>query len=213
MIRESTRSLTTEEFGRLKAHINYFDTRPRSLGCALSSGIVTFLVALLAVSFSAPLATFGGTLSLVAAVAVGALVYWRWPRAHLETGERQRLEQDLAARELVATTYAVADAIQVEEFEDEGLTFFLLLDDDRVLIVNGQYLYDPVANGEAPARFVTVARGRHSSYVFGVTFSGEPLRPSTVRSHLTEREWEEFSFDGDGSFLGEPFEILRHPRG
>ncbi|HEV8357684.1 MAG TPA: hypothetical protein VGQ17_13105 [Gemmatimonadales bacterium] len=44
-------------------------------------------------------------------------------------------------------TYVVQDAVAVEEAEDEGLSFYLLLDDGRTLFLSGQYLYDPAAQG------------------------------------------------------------------
>ncbi len=70
--------------------------------------------------------------------------------ASVQRRERRRLREHgaLIARELAAgyvdcTTYAITDAVAVEEHEDEGPSYYLLLDDGRTLFLSGQYLYEP----------------------------------------------------------------------
>ena len=96
---------------------------------------------------------------------------------------------------LDSSSYRAIRAFQVEEYGDEGLTFFLELDDHTVLYLNGQYLYEYeeiVDDVEAPIprRFPNtefiVRTYRPGAYVVDLICSGEAFEPEVVTSHSSD---------------------------
>jgi hypothetical protein len=92
----------------------------------------------------------------------------------------------------------VQDAIEVEEFEDEGLSYYLLLDDGHTLFVSGQYLYDPAERG-FPWRSFEVVRIPNEHWVLKVTPLSESLKPSHRRQPFTTAEIERDAVPLDGT--------------
>ena len=158
---ETTRQMSEEERALLhEPPTKLFDwwTGLVSAACGFA---LTFLVVLLAAGFLPYAAVVRGA---VAAATLVSLALYMW----IQRRERIKLQRqiDLVAREggaecVKSAIYAIRDAVAVEEFEDEGLSYFLLLDDGRTLFLSGQYLYGPAEKGFPWASFevVRVAHG------------------------------------------------------
>lgn len=116
---------------------------------------------------------------------------------------REMREQGL----LVDEPYTAKRAFAVEEFEDEGSTYFVELTDGRVLFLNGQYLYEyePIVDEAElnqprlfPCTEFTVVRHKDNGFVVEIDCRGEVLEPEVTAPHLGE-EWfgEEAPEDGE----------------
>lgn len=80
-------------------------------------------------------------------------------------------------------------AFEVEQFEDEGLHYFIELSDGRTLFLSGQYLYDYEPTSDDPelaqprlfpcTEFV-VLRHREAGYVLQIQCAGTVLEPEVV---------------------------------
>ena len=102
----------------------------------------------------------------------------RWPFPSLEELENQGLVDSIR--------YHAKRAFQVEEFEDEGIHYYLELEDGSVLFLSGQYLYDyepisddPEFNQERrfPCTDFTVKRHKTGGYVLDIVTDGSVLEP------------------------------------
>jgi len=116
---------------------------------------------------------------------IGALVLFNMRRRDsrgLKSVDEQLRELE-AGGLLVSADYRATRAFEVEELEDEGLHYFLELDDGRVLSLTGQYLYDYEPDPEIPRprRFpcddFTVRRHRDHGYVVDLVCRGRVLEP------------------------------------
>jgi hypothetical protein len=170
--------------------------------------VLVFLVSLLASPILPVKAVVpvGVTLGMLAAL--GSYV-------HIQRRERlafRRASED-TAREAVAghvksTTYMIKDAVAVEEREDEGLSYYLLLDDGRTLFLSGQYLYEPAERGFPWASFeiVQVPLG---GGVLCVVQHGPALVPSRTRGPFSEREYKSGAVPEDHAIETRDFDALK----
>jgi hypothetical protein len=71
---------------------------------------------------------------------------------------RPALLRELADRQIAMTLYHAVAAIKVEEFEDEGSNYFVLLRDGTVVFISGQYLYEAEEAGAFPCTEFVVGR-------------------------------------------------------
>lgn len=90
---------------------------------------------------------------------------------------------------VISTEYAAKRAFQIEEFEDEGLHYYLELEDGSLLYLTGQYLYDYEVPEEDrddssldpctvfPGTRFTLRRHKNDGYVLELTPAGTPLWP------------------------------------
>lgn len=119
---------------------------------------------------------------------------------------------------LTAEMFNARRAFEVEEFEDEGLHFFLELEDGRVLFLCGQYLYDyqeitddPDFN--QPARFpctsFTVKRHKTELWVHSIECAGPYLKPEAKFPHYSKAYQRAHGFPCDGDLLDVPYEEVR----
>ena len=106
---------------------------------------------------------------------------------------------------LVSTDFKAKRAFEVEEFEDEGLHYFIELVDGGVLYLNGQYLYeyqaapegspvDPAAN--FPNTEFTVRRHRMENHVLDILCRGSVLQSELVASPFSEKQCDDLPEDG-----------------
>jgi hypothetical protein len=170
-----------------------------SLFLAIAVFICVFLVVLLAVSFIEGPPPWTVPVSVGSGVVAGAtaFVLGQW-RARRQAARRAAARAREAAAEVEVTRFEVQDAIAVEEFEDEGLHFYLLLDDGRTLFLSGQYLYDPAEQG-FPWRAFEIVRVPGEFWVLSVTRQGDALPPSRTRRPFTKEEWERDAVPLDGT--------------
>jgi hypothetical protein len=153
-----------------------------------------------------------GPLSLspvAVALLVAAYVYRRMQRSPLE-GERQaRIARDLAGGVARVVTYRVTDALQVEEAEDEGSSYYLKLDDGRVAFLTGQYLYEVEEDRTFPSTVVSVDRAPHTHLVFDLRCEGSPIGPTPKLPPFTTSDWDRGRVPSDGALVDLDFEALR----
>ena len=123
--------------------------------------------------------------------------------------EREACAADLAGGRVSSQTFDVVDAVQVEELEDEGSSYYLKLADGRVLFLSGQYLYDPEDEGAFPSTRLRVTRAPRSRLLFDLECLGSPLKPSSKRPHFTLGDFEADRVPADGAILQVDFESLR----
>jgi hypothetical protein len=104
-------------------------------------------------------------------------------------------------------------AFGVEEFEDEGLHYFLELADGRVLFVSGQYLYDYEPSSDDPettqARSFpctefTVQRHKKEGYVVEILRGGTVLEPEVMAPPFGEKAWRPNRVPEDGQVIPVP---------
>ena len=205
---ETTRQMNEEERALLRrppAKLFGWWTGIVSAACSFA---LTFVVVLLAVGFLPYAAVLRGAVVSATLVSV-ALYVW------IQRRERMKLRRlaDLVAREAAAgyvksTVYAIRDAVAVEEFEDEGLSFYLLLDDGRTLFLSGQYLYGPGEKGFPWASF-EVVRVAHGGWVLRVAPLGASVTPGWTRGPFSEDEFTSGVIPADGAIENRDFESLK----
>src|SRR5262245_23035882 len=143
----TTRPMTEEERTLLRAGLVKLFGWWTGIVSAVCIFSLTFLIAAL----SAVLLPFAVVVrgAFAAAIAASLASYGWIQRRERRALEEQatRVSKEVAAGFVRTTTYRVTDAVAVEEGEDEGLSYYLLLDDGRTLFLSGQYLYEPVSNG------------------------------------------------------------------
>jgi hypothetical protein len=175
--------------------------------------VLAFLVVLLASPWL-PLAAIPPAATAVGALAAVATY------ASIQRRERRRLREqgDRVARELAAgyadcTTYTITDAVAVEEHEDEGLSYYLLLDDGRTLFLSGQYLDEPADEHGFPWATFEVVRVPIGGWVLRMVRHGPTLAPSHTRAPFSDAEYVSAAVPADGTITLRDFEALKAPGG
>jgi hypothetical protein len=119
---------------------------------------------------------FGGAL-------VAGTFIWAW-RSMARSGPPPEWlaiqARDVERGEAEVSRYEVADAVQVEEFEDEGSNYFLRLRDGRVLFLSGQFLYEMEEARTFPSSVLEVSRSPQGRLVLDVRCTGSYLPPSST---------------------------------
>lgn len=178
-----------------------------SSGCLF---VLTFLVmALLAVvlPFEAVVPAAVGT------AALASIAAYVWIQRKARRGlSRQRAvtARAAAAGSVQSTVYTIRDAVAVEEQEDEGLSYYLLLDDGSTLFLSGQYLYESADNG-FPWECFEVVRVVPDGWVLHIVPLGPPLAPSWTRGPFSERECRSGAVPADGAIDRRDFNALKAP--
>jgi hypothetical protein len=169
----------------------------KSLGVGCACGIVLGL----------PLAMSSGNSAffpMIVTFLMGAGITWI-----IETRKNTKvlspLERDIQENEIEVLQCSAVEAIELEQLEEEGLAFFLDLENRDILFVEGDYLYelawgeDPgdhvdldevEKEGRFPNRHFQLIRAPHSGHVFQIVCLGQRLPPSrridpeTLETHL-----------------------------
>jgi hypothetical protein len=175
---------------------------------ALCTFALVFLVVLLSAAFLPYIVVVRGA---VATATLASVAWYVW----IQRRERRklRLEADLTRREgdagyVHSTIYAIRDAVAVEEYEDEGLSFFLLLDEGGTLFLSGQYLYEPVEDG-FPWQSFEIVRVVSAGWVLRVVPLGARVTPSRTRGPFSEHELESGAVPADGTIESRDFDALK----
>lgn len=211
---ETTRPMSEEERALLE------EPPPRLFGwwtgivSAACGFALMFVVVVLAVVFFPSLSSETVLRVAIALSTLAAMAAYLW----IQRRERTKLEhlEDLLAGEIAAgqvksTTYTIRDAIAVEEAEDEGPGYYLLLDDGRTLFLAGQYLYDPVENG-FPWTSFEVVRAVHGGWPLRVAPLGAPVTPSWTRHPFYDDEYGAGVVPADGTIEARDFDSLKRDR-
>ena len=179
-----------------------------TLIAAAAAFIIVFLVVLLLVSFIEGPPPWAVSIAVLAGAVAGGAWSITTRRREQSAEERAAVERaTVAAGEVVATRYEIQDAIAVEEFEDEGLSYYLLLDDSRTLFLSGQYLYEPADRG-FPWKTFEVVRIPGREWVLNVVKLGDSLKPSHTRPPFTGDEFRS-AIPVDGTIASLDWSSLR----
>jgi len=123
---------------------------------------------------------------------------------------------------LVSETYHATRAFRVEEFEDEGIHYFIELADNRILCLNGQYLYDyeeikDASESNQPRKFpcteFTVVRHKVAGYLVDLKVAGEVLPLDCVAPPFDKQDFKRDLIYEDGLVICDrPYEDLKRER-
>jgi hypothetical protein len=146
--------------------------------------------------------------ALVAAVAL-YLVAGRWTGGR---ALRAALRKDIAGGVAAVHHVVAIDAVEVEEGEDEGPSFFILADDGKAYLFAGQYLA-PYKRKGFPWKAFEILEAPQSKMFFGLVSRGEKLAPSASRAPFTWDEYKAFaSFKGGYAVVDVDFDALKEGR-
>ena len=181
----------------------------------IGAGLFVFFGMLLLVVFlgnqRAPSWLVGSGIAAVMLVLM-ALALWLFnPRGSNPFGRMTEEEhrQELERLGLLAsTTFRAIRAFGVEEFEDEGLHYFVDLADGRVLFLSGQYLYDYEANPDTgattrlfPCTEFTVRRHKKQGYAVEIVCGGTVLEPEVMAPPFGKNVWKRNRVPEDGQVI------------
>ena len=145
---------------------------------------------------------------LIASIAIALVVFNRRGFRPSLPGKSQEEEiAELREKDLLLTeSFSARRAFGVEEFEDEGLHYFVELSDGRTLYLTGQNLYDyePIDEPDInqPRRFpcteFTVLRHKEAGYILDILCSGAVLEPEVVAPPFSKQDCRQgLPEDGD----------------
>ena len=209
----TTRPLTKEERALLREPLPKLFGWWNGVVSALCVFVLAFLVVLLAAPWlpRAVIPPAATAVGLLGAVATYASVQRRERRRLRE--QRDRVARELAAGYVNCTTYTITDAVAVEEREDEGLSYYLLLDDGRTLFLSGQYLYEPADEDGFPWAAFEVVRVPIGGWVLRIVRHGPTLTPSHTRAPFSDAGYGSGAAPLDGTIALRDFEALKAPGG
>jgi hypothetical protein len=141
-----------------------------------------------------------------------AFVVWfhsawqRWTGGARGTAD---IRKDLARGEVAIHHVQVLDAIEIEEVEDEGPSYFILTDEKEVLYFSGQWLDREKRKG-FPWTTFNILEAPASRTFFSLKKTGERFRPSHIRKALDWETLKKFgAFKGSYRILNVDFESLK----
>jgi len=201
MISERDRPMNDDEAARLRLILrnppSFFGERRRVstwVGGLLAGSLGGAIPAALLTGISGQWAA--ATLAACGLLGVGGAhgLYLRSLSRGREARQPFRLDLDGAVvRELECRP---SSAAVVEECEDEGISVLLQVEQAAVLFLQGQYLYDPVDDGQFPCTHFALVRAPLSGEILDLRLLGEPLEPS----HRTAAD-ALIGFHQDGAIL------------
>lgn len=183
------------------------------------SGLVVALDAINVLA-SVPVWVVGGFLSLCLLGLVVTAVWLFGPSQPGAAGiDAEEAIRELDARGLLdLREFRATRAFGVDEFEDEGLHYYLELDDKRVLFLSGQYLYDhePDPKLDRPRSFpcteFAIRRHKREGYFVSIECRGRVLEPEVIAPPFRTMDWED-EIPRDGDLIEDtPYERLKEAR-
>jgi hypothetical protein len=135
--------------------------------------------------------------------------YFPWRRwTGGKCGTRQ-IREDITRNVAAVHHIEVSDAIEVEEQEDEGPSYFILTSRQEVLYLSGQWL-DHEKRKRFPWKNFDIVEAPGSKVFFGLKKAGEPFTPSYFRKALDWDSLKRFkTFSGRYCILDVDFESLK----
>lgn len=202
--------LTTKQKAELRGYVSW---PVRIVRAILFLAIVLLVAASLRSIHSsfAPKQGFGSNALwwIIPALAFMVWFYSCWQRW---TGGRRgtaEIRKDLARSEVAIHHIQVVDAIEIEEVEDEGPSYFILTSENEVIYFSGQWLDREKRRG-FPWNSFNILEAPTSKVFFSLKKTGERFAPSYVRKALSWETLKEFgAFKGHYRILNENFESLK----
>jgi hypothetical protein len=106
---------------------------------------------------------------------------------------------------LIAEQFRALRALEVNEFEDEGLIYFLELESGGVLFLSGQYLYDYDARTDGsrsfPSTEFTVRLHKEKGHVVDIVCGATVLEPEVVATSLRDMGFKDGKVPEDGEII------------
>jgi hypothetical protein len=211
------RPISTDERQELES---YLRLRTRGVGVFFINwlfvgGLTTLIIVFAAgrMAFvAAHLALILIACSLLAAIFVH---YLSKTRSKLSDGDDIRLAitSDLENGVVEVCTCNVEEALAVEEFEDEGTSFYLKIGTREALFVGGQNLDDLAAEKKFPSTSVQLVRSPKSQIPLALEPLGTYLAPVGKRQPFTKHEFKENLVPSHGDVLQIDFESLKQTVG
>ena len=133
----------------------------------------------------------------------------------------QHIQELLGLGLLESTTFRATRAFGVEEYEDEGVHYFIELVDRRVLFLSGQYLYDfePMTDAGGnrqrsfPCSEFTVRRHLKERFVVDIECGGDVLEPDVILPPFTNEDWRGHRVPEDGRVIADTtYDALKEDR-
>jgi hypothetical protein len=169
-------------------------------GAIMLAAVVALIAAINAISATAPgwliLLLFFGGITLIVVLAFRALGLGTRKDAGMSRPLADVLAELVAQGQLATETFEATRCLAVEEFEDEGLTYWLQLADGRLLCLTGQYLYDYEAIDDDvefnqvrrfPCTRFTVRWHAREGYTLDLICEGQMLEPEITVPPFGER--------------------------
>jgi len=119
----------------------------------------------------------------------------------------RKLEEDGL---LIHQTFRARRAFQVDEFEDEGSSYFIELVDLSVLFLSGQYLYnyEPLKSRSStthsrsfPSTEFTIRRHKENGFVVDILCRGAVLDPEILAPWFDENDFKKGLIPEDGAII------------
>lgn len=126
------------------------------------------------------------------------------------TRRRDPLAEDLARGSAEVTDYNVVECLEVAEWEDEGVGFFLKTSQGQTLFLQGQYLYDLVEGKAFPCTRFHLARAPLSRTFLGIECAGSYLPPAAKLPAFSAADSKRGQVPEDGEIVDAKFETLKH---
>jgi hypothetical protein len=201
-----TRLLSPDERRMLSATLQSTGGRQERIFAAFLAGAATLAVGLLIAERLLPGSQLSQALPVGLALAMSTLAYRRTGREPWREKQAADLRAELAAGVADIGTYAAQAAVRVDEFEDEGISYFVHLVDGRVLFLAGQYLYEFDEDKQFPNTAFTIVRTPLSRMVLGFEVQGSYFAPMHTREPFTDAEYRQGSVPSDGDVLEVDFQ-------
>ena len=132
---------------------------------------------------------------------------------HLEALERDGI--------LIRESFSAMRAFEVEQYDDEGLHYFLELASGEVLYLTGQALYEFLPNEgddndlqspqsrRFPCTEFELLRHRTEGYVVDIVCKGDVLTPEVVLPHEKMPQWQRGDLLDLDVIRDTPYELLK----
>jgi hypothetical protein len=213
LMQSTLRPMRPDELENLKRRYrvpaNYVGVFIAAFGTAVIAALVGLLV-------SATGILSKRTADQVTEVLIGVALLGSFPyylRKELRRAKRSaeyvdsRYGADAANQQIEEWRIHIVDAIEVEEFEDEGRHCYLELEDGRVLFLSGPHLYDSDEDDITPRfpnRELLITRFPRTGDIYDIERLGEYFPPSLKLPPFTKEDHEADRVPEDGQILPGP---------
>jgi hypothetical protein len=185
----------------LSATLQTTGGRQERIFAAFLAGAATLAAGLLIAERLLPGSQLSQALPVGLALVMATVAYRRTGREPWREKQATDLRSELAAGVADVSKYAAKAAVRVDEFEDEGISYFVHLVDGRVLFLTGQYLYEFDDEKQFPNTAFTIVRTPLSRMVLEFEVQGRYFAPMHTREPFTDAEYRQGLVPSDGDVL------------
>jgi hypothetical protein len=206
MVTVETRPFDDSEIEQVSRILRASERQSNPILGALLTFIVVSGIALLVWPWDRGIASL---VPILAGLVVAGVVHFRSRGRSARVALTSALQRELAQGTVEVTTYEVVDAINVEEFEDEGSMYYLKLRDGRILFIAGQHLYDFEEKRRFPNTKFQVVRTPRTRELLGFVCLGDYVPASGRGRSFTVADYDSGRVPGDGDIWEGDFDGLR----